>query len=90
MACTSPALSVVPIVALVMRFYAVSAPGVELNAPMVEKYDGAAYSFSATANGAVACSALVFPGGGTTPLRSARSNTNTANGWVGITVAVGN
>jgi hypothetical protein len=92
MGVTTPALAVPEDVSLVLRFYAATPEVVadmEINAPMNEAYDGAAYSFDDGNNGAMAGSFQVQAVAGTAALRSAQTSVKTTNGWVGITVAVG-
>ncbi len=91
MGAIAPALSVPDDGSLVMRFYAATPNGGEamtLNAPMVEAYDGAAYSFNDGTNGAMAASAQVQAVAGSALPRSARASVKTENGWVGMTIAV--
>jgi hypothetical protein len=85
MASTSPSAAIALAQSAVVRFYMATAPGISLNAPMVEKYDGAAYSWNTGTNAAVASSWLRALAAGTAPLRSAQSNVATENGWVGLT-----
>lgn len=84
-----PSLSVPDNVSLVMRFYACSASfAIQINAPMLEKYEGSSYSFTNGFNGAVACSTQFMPLAGTAAPRTGSTSIPTGSGNVGITVAV--
>lgn len=86
MSVTAPSLLLTGVMSTILRFFTASAPGMVLNAPMFELYDGINYSYNDGTNGAMAGSQRTIAGGGTAPIRSAQTNTVTANGWVGMTV----